>query len=51
MPIRELVGALDPAAPAEVVAAANSLKYRDFITVALIIDQSRNVPRQLDLYP
>ena len=39
MPISELVGALDPAAPSEVVAAANSLKYRDFITVALIIDQ------------
>jgi len=44
MPIRELVGALDPAAPSEVVAAANSLKYRDFITVALIIDQAEMFP-------
>jgi protoporphyrinogen oxidase len=44
MPIRELVGALDPAAPAEVVAAANRLKYRDFITVALIIDQADMFP-------
>jgi protoporphyrinogen oxidase len=44
MPIRELVCALDPAAPAEVVAAANSLKYRDFITVALIIDQAEMFP-------
>jgi protoporphyrinogen oxidase len=44
MPIRELVSALDPAAPAEVVAAANSLKYRDFITVALIIDQADMFP-------
>ncbi len=43
MPIR-LVCALDPAAPAEVVAAANSLKYRDFITVALIIDQAEMFP-------
>jgi protoporphyrinogen oxidase len=44
MPIRELVGAMDPAAPAEVIAAANRLKYRDFITVALIIDQAEMFP-------
>jgi protoporphyrinogen oxidase len=44
MPIRELVRALDPAAPSEVVAAANRLKYRDFITVALIIDQADMFP-------
>ena len=44
MPIRELVCALDPAAPSEVVAAANRLKYRDFITVALIIDQAELFP-------
>ena len=44
MPIRELVCALDPAAPSAVVAAANSLKYRDFITVALIIDQADMFP-------
>jgi protoporphyrinogen oxidase len=44
MPIRELVGALDPAAPSQVVTAANSLKYRDFITVALIIEQADMFP-------
>lgn len=44
VPIRELVCALDPAAPAEVVAAANRLKYRDFITVALIIGQAGMFP-------
>jgi len=44
MPIRELVCALDPAAPSEVVASANRLKYRDFITVALIIDQADMFP-------
>jgi len=44
MPMRELVGALDPAAPPEVISAANSLKYRDFITVALIIDDPELFP-------
>src|SRR6185369_10097491 len=38
MPVRELVQSFDPPAPAHVVAAANSLKYRDFLTVALVID-------------
>ncbi len=44
MAIRELICTLDPAAPPEVVAAANRLKYRDFITVALIIDQAEMFP-------
>ncbi|HLK87448.1 MAG TPA: NAD(P)/FAD-dependent oxidoreductase [Candidatus Binataceae bacterium] len=44
MPIRELVEALEPAAPAEVRSAANSLKYRDFITVALIVDEPELFP-------
>jgi len=44
MPIRELVRALDPAAPSEVAEAANSLRYRDFITVALIIDTPELFP-------
>ena len=34
--------ALDPAAPSEVVEAALRLKYRDFITVAIVVDR-RNV--------
>ncbi|NIP39816.1 MAG: NAD(P)/FAD-dependent oxidoreductase [Candidatus Dadabacteria bacterium] len=39
MPIRELIAKLDPAPPAEITAAAGRLNYRDFITVALIIDK------------
>jgi protoporphyrinogen oxidase len=44
MPIRELIGALDPPAPPEAAEAARSLKYRDFITVALIIDDPELFP-------
>jgi protoporphyrinogen oxidase len=44
IPIRELVGLLDPAAPDEVRQAANALSYRDFITVALMIDQADVFP-------
>jgi protoporphyrinogen oxidase len=39
MPIRELLQKFDPAPPASVLRAALNLKYRDFITVALIINQ------------
>jgi protoporphyrinogen oxidase len=39
MPIRELIQKLDPPAPPEVVEAANCLRYRDFLTVALIINR------------
>ncbi len=46
MPIRGLIGALDPAAPPEVAEAARNLKYRDFLTVALIIDQAELFPDQ-----
>jgi protoporphyrinogen oxidase len=35
--IRELIERLDPAAPQQVRAAAANLKYRDFITVAVIV--------------
>ena len=38
MPLRELIASMDPPAPAEVRAAAASLKYRDFVTVGLIVD-------------
>ncbi|MCC6712061.1 MAG: NAD(P)/FAD-dependent oxidoreductase [Candidatus Dadabacteria bacterium] len=38
MPVRELIGAIYPPPPDEVVKAANDLKYRDFLTVSLIID-------------
>jgi protoporphyrinogen oxidase len=38
MPLRELVHKLSPAVPARVLDAADRLHYRDFLTVALIID-------------
>jgi protoporphyrinogen oxidase len=38
MPIRELIQKLSPEAPGEVLQSANALKYRDFLTVALVID-------------
>ena len=44
MPIRELLQKFDPVVPDKVLAAANSLHYRDFLTVALIIDRA-------DLFP
>src|SRR5438874_11940857 len=44
IPIRELVGLLDPAAPDDVRAAASALSYRDFITVALMIDHADVFP-------
>jgi len=39
MPIRELVRKLDPAPPETVLAAANKLQYRDFLTVVLIVNR------------
>ncbi len=44
MPIAELIRKLDPPAPPEVIAAANGLTYRDFLSVILIVDQP-------DLFP
>jgi protoporphyrinogen oxidase len=44
MPIRELIERLDPGAPTEVQEAARSLHYRDFITVALIVDKEHLFP-------
>jgi len=44
MPITEFLGKLDPPPPARVLEAAQQLKYRDFLTVCLIIDQP-------DLFP
>ncbi|MDO8736625.1 MAG: NAD(P)/FAD-dependent oxidoreductase [Thermoleophilia bacterium] len=39
MPLTELVTAMKPEAPAEVVEAARSLRYRDLVTVNLMIDK------------
>ena len=44
MPLTELVRRLDPAPPTEVRDAAAALKYRDFLTVCLIVDDP-------DLFP
>ena len=41
-PIRELVNGITPALPQEAVDAANALKYRDFVVVALML-RDRNV--------
>src|SRR5207253_1151454 len=40
IPIRELVAKLDPPAPEKVRNAANRLGYRDFISIALMIDRA-----------
>ncbi len=40
MPMRELIRSLQPAAPPEVLAVGERLKYRDFLTVALIVDEA-----------
>jgi protoporphyrinogen oxidase len=44
MAVRDLMQALDPAPPAPVLAAAGRLKYRDFLTVALILDVEHLFP-------
>ncbi|HKC18295.1 MAG TPA: NAD(P)/FAD-dependent oxidoreductase [Candidatus Dormibacteraeota bacterium] len=44
IPMRELVASLDPPAPAHVRSAADALGYRDFITIALMVDRA-------DLFP
>ena len=44
MPISALVRAMDPPAPAEVLAAADDLRYRDFLTVALVVPESAGFP-------
>ena len=44
LPIRDLIRAMSPAAPPEVIQAAESLKYRDFLTVVLIVDRAETFP-------
>jgi protoporphyrinogen oxidase len=44
MPIRELVHCFTPPPPAAVLAAADGLHYRDYLTVALIVPESRSFP-------
>ena len=41
MPMRELVHTLSPPPPPEVLAAADGLHYRDYLTVALVVPEPR----------
>jgi protoporphyrinogen oxidase len=44
MPLRELIFSLEPKPFQEILDAAKFLRFRDFITVALMIDQPKTVP-------
>jgi protoporphyrinogen oxidase len=44
MPLSELVLAMDPPAPPAVRAAAEGLRYRDFLTVALVVPERFGFP-------
>lgn len=44
MPVRELIKKLDPPAPEHVLKAAEGLNYRDFLTVALVVDKPELFP-------
>ena len=39
MPVKDLAAGLDPALPAEIAAIAAGLRYRDFITVGVLVDR------------
>ena len=44
MPMSALLRAMDPPVPAHVLAAADGLRYRDFLTVALVVPESAGFP-------
>jgi len=44
MSLAQLISSMNPSAPAEVVARAQGLRYRDFITIALVVDQVNMFP-------
>ncbi len=44
MPVGDLVRAMDPAPPAEVLDAAGKLRHRDFLIVALIVERDQLFP-------
>ena len=44
MPLQETVLAFDPPLPENVIAAAKKLRYRDFITVALVVEGENPFP-------
>ena len=52
MPIGALLRAMDPPVPADGASRPRTtLRYRDFITVALVVPEEYALPRQLDLHP
>ncbi len=44
MPLRELIYALSPPPPEDVLAAASALRYRDYLTVVLVVDREAVFP-------
>ncbi len=44
MPLSDLVQAMDPPAPRPVLEAAQALRYRDFLTVALVLPAGKGFP-------
>jgi protoporphyrinogen oxidase len=44
MPLRTLLQGMGPPPPQDVLDAASSLKYRDFLTIVLVIDQAELFP-------
>ena len=44
IPLRHLIRAMDPPAPREILDAANSLRYRDFLIISLIINRKHLFP-------
>ncbi|WP_018637675.1 NAD(P)/FAD-dependent oxidoreductase [Parafrankia elaeagni] len=44
MPMSALLTCMDPPPPAEVLEAANDLRYRDYLTVALVVPQEFGFP-------
>ena len=44
MPLRSMIRALSPAAPEEIIEAANTLRYRDYLTVVLIAKREKVFP-------
>jgi protoporphyrinogen oxidase len=44
MPLRELIHALDPAPPDHILRAASALRYRDYLTVVLIVKRALVFP-------
>ena len=44
MPFTQLLKAMDPPVPADVLAAADDIQYRDFLTVALVVPEAAGFP-------